>query len=232
MNVIITGASKGIGYALAQEFASNGHQLCLCARGEEELNSVKQHLEKVSDQKIHAEICDVSKPDEIERFGDRCLSIFDHIDVLINNAGFFVPGDIHTEENGLLERMMQTNVYSAYHLCRKIIPRMQEVKKGLIVNISSVAGLQAYPQGGSYSISKFALTGLSKNLRQELKSFGIKVSTVYPGATFSDSWKGSGVEEDRIMEATDIAKSVYALTQLSDKAVVEDIILRPQLGDL
>ena len=92
--------------------------------------------------------------------------------------------------------------------------------------------MQAYPQGGSYSISKFALTGFSKNLRGELKEDGIKVSTVYPGATFSASWDGSGVDPERIMEAHDIAESVFALTKLSPKAVVEDIVLRPQLGDL
>jgi short-subunit dehydrogenase len=109
---------------------------------------------------------------------------------------------------------------------------MIKAKKGHIFNICSIASLQAYPQGGSYSISKYALLGFSTNLRLELKDKGIKVTAVCPGATYTNSWKGSGVPEDRIMEADDIAKMIYAATQLSPQAVVEDIVLRPQLGDL
>ena len=109
---------------------------------------------------------------------------------------------------------------------------MIKVGRGHIFNICSIASLQAYSQGGSYSISKFALDGFSKNLRLELKDKGIKVTGVYPGATFTNSWAGSGVEPSRIMEAQDIAKMILAATQLSPQAVVEDIVMRPLLGDV
>ncbi len=233
MNAIITGATKGIGKAIAEKFAAQHINLCICSRNRAELNSFKNELEtrhpKVA---IHAQVCDVSIKKDVEKFASFCLRQFDTIDILVNNAGYFLPGDVHTEEDGLLEKMLNTNLFSAYHLSRKIIPQLKKQQAGLIINISSVAGIKAYPQGGSYSISKFALTGFSHNLRGELKDDGIKVSTVYPGATYSDSWAGSGVDEDRIMEATDIAESVFAITKLSKKAVVEDIILRPLLGDL
>lgn len=98
--------------------------------------------------------------------------------------------------------------------------------------MSSTAGLKAYPNGGSYSISKFALRGFSVNLREELKPYNIKVTTVFPGAAYTDSWASSGIEEKRFMEAADIAKMVYAASGLSPQACVEDIILRPQLGDI
>jgi short-subunit dehydrogenase len=104
--------------------------------------------------------------------------------------------------------------------------------KGHIFNICSIASLKAYPNGGSYGISKYALHGFSQNLRTELKDKGIKVTGVYPGATYTNSWLGSGVAPERIMEANDIAHMLYAATQLSQQAVVEEIILRPQLGDL
>ncbi len=233
MNAIITGATKGIGKAIALKFASENINLVVCARSQEGLDALAAEIKEMNPRvSVQTKTCDVSIPQEVKDFGTFCLSSFDKIDILINNAGYFLPGDIHKEEEGLLEKMLNTNLMSAYHLSRCIVPQLQKQKEGLIINISSVAGLQAYSQGGSYSISKFALTGFSKNLRGELKDDGIKVSTVYPGATYSDSWKGSGVEEGRIMEANDIAESIFALTKLSKQAVVEDIILRPQLGDL
>jgi short-subunit dehydrogenase len=104
--------------------------------------------------------------------------------------------------------------------------------RGHIFNICSIASLNAYENGGSYSISKFALLGFSKNLRLELKDKGIKVTAVCPGAVYTNSWAGSGVDPQRIMEANDIAEMIYAATQLSPQAVVEDIVMRPLLGDL
>jgi short-subunit dehydrogenase len=109
---------------------------------------------------------------------------------------------------------------------------MIKAGSGHIFNICSIASLQAYTQGGSYSISKYALEGFSKNLREELKDKGIKVTGVYPGATYTNSWAGSGVEPSRIMESNDIAKMILAAAKLSPQAVVEDIVMRPLLGDL
>ena len=104
--------------------------------------------------------------------------------------------------------------------------------KGHIFNMCSVASLMAYPNGGSYSISKYALLGFSKNLRLELKDKGIKVTGIMPGATWSASWEGVELPEERLMQASDIALAVWSATQMSPSAVVEDIVLRPQLGDL
>jgi len=152
--------------------------------------------------------------------------------ILINNAGFFLPGNLMEEEQGILESQIEANVYSAYHTSRAIVPAMIKKGSGHIFNICSIASLKAYTQGGSYGISKYALDGFSKNLREELKDKGIKVTGVYPGATYTNSWVGSGVEPSRIMESNDIAKMILAATQLSPRAVVEDIVMRPQLGDL
>jgi len=109
---------------------------------------------------------------------------------------------------------------------------MMKAKSGHIFNMCSIASLAAYSNGGSYSISKFALLGFSKNLREELKSYNIKVTAVLPGAVYTDSWSGTGVSPERIMEADDVASMVHAATLLSPQACVEDIIMRPQLGDV
>ena len=152
--------------------------------------------------------------------------------MLINNAGSFMASNVYNEEDGILEEMIASNLYSAYYLTRALLPIMIAQKSGHIFNICSVASLKAYENGGSYSISKFALLGFSKNLRQELMPFHIKVTAVLPGATMSSSWADSNIDENRIMQSTDISNIIWQVNQLSPQAVVEEIIMRPMLGDL
>ena len=109
---------------------------------------------------------------------------------------------------------------------------MMAEKSGHIFTMCSIAALAAYPDGGAYSISKFALLGFTKNLRRELMPYNIKVTAVIPGAVYTDSWKDSGVPQSRIMEAEDIAMMVYTASRLSPQATVEEIVIRPQFGDL
>lgn len=233
MNVVITGASKGFGRAIAEIFAANGHNLYICSRNEVALyKAMEELLTRYPDSKIKAKARDISKKEEAVAFGQWVLANAYNIDVLVNNAGRFIPGSIHNEAEGALEEMIQTNLYSAYHLTRTLLPAMIKRKTGHIFNLCSVASLNAYADGGAYSISKFALHGFSKNLREELKPHNVKVTAVFPGAAYTDSWNGSGVDPKRIMEATDISAMIYASAQLSPQACVEEIIMRPQLGDL
>ncbi len=235
MNIIITGASKGLGYAIAETFANDKqpHTLFLCARRQNELTKAADQLKQISPSlTIHIYPCDVSQKKDIFAFAGFILQQTNTIDILINNAGTFLPGTIATEKEGTLDTMMQTNLSSAYHLTRALLPTMIKAKSGHIFNICSIASLQAYPPGASYSISKYALMGFSKNLRDEMKPHNIKVTTVYPGAFWSESWEGSGIDPQRIMEAADIAKLIYSSAHLSPQACLEDIIIRPQRGDL
>lgn len=233
MNTIITGASKGIGRALAEKFASEGHHLALCSRHIQDLEALKSELTlKNPGVYIHIFEADVSRKSDVEAFADFCTSIFPVIDVLINNAGVFIPGKTNEEKDGMLELMINTNLYSAYHLTRKLLPRMHPATKPHIFNMCSVASIMAYPNGGSYSISKFALYGYTKVLRQELLGSKIRVSAILPGATWSHSWEGVDLPEDRLMQASDIAESIYSTWNLGPQAVVEEIVIRPLEGDL
>ncbi|MFK8102634.1 MAG: SDR family oxidoreductase [Saprospiraceae bacterium] len=233
MNVIISGATKGIGWAIAEKFAAEGANVALCARNEEDLKTCKASLEERFPKiKVLCKTCDVSKKEEVLAFADFVLSHWKKIDGLINNAGVFLPGAIHEEEDGALEKQINTNLYSAYNLTRRLLPTMMEAKAGHIFNMCSIASKVAYPNGGSYSISKFALLGFSKVLREELKEQGIKVTAILPGATWSNSWAGVDLPESRLMQAKDIAKAVWSAYQMEPSAVVEEIIIRPQLGDL
>src|SRR4029079_2287876 len=134
---------------------------------------------------INAKPFDLGKKEQAKAFGKWCLENGSP-DVLVNSAGSFTGASLHKEEDGALEEMIETNLYSAYHLTRAIVPAMIERKSGHIFNMSSIAGLKAYPNGGSYSISKCAMRGFSINLRDELKSYNIKVTTVFPGAAYTD----------------------------------------------
>lgn len=232
MQVIITGASRGIGKAIAEQFAAAGHTLFICSRGEKDLYDTVADLQTRYPQSVvKARPVDMGIQEEVKAFAAWCLGL-GIPDVVVNNAGQFMPGSVHNEPDGTLEQMIEVNLYSAYHLTRALLPAMMKAGKGHIFNICSIASLHAYPNGGSYSISKFALLGFSKNLREEMKPHGIKVTAVCPGATMSASWDGFAVDPKRIMEARDVAQMVYAASQLSPVAVVEDMILRPQLGDL
>ena len=233
MNIFITGASRGLGRAIAEKFASEGHQLYLSARN-------KQLLEKAADEikkkwpsvKVKFQAADISIKEQTIQLGDWLLQQNISIDVLVNNAGSFIPGSVHNEPDGAVEQMMAVNLYSAYHLTRRVIPAMITQRSGHIFNICSIASLQAYENGGAYSISKFALLGFTRNLREEMKEHNIKVTAVLPGAAYTDSWAASGINPQRIMEASDIAELVYTSSHLSPQACVEEIIVRPQLGDL
>jgi short-subunit dehydrogenase len=232
MNIIITGASKGIGFAIAQQFAAHGHDLFLTSKTEENLKIAVAELQSQYPLiSIKYFVADLSQKNNVDSFSNWCLHQTQP-NILINNAGYFVPGQLQNEADGQLQDQLNTNLFSAYHLTRAILPSMIAQKTGHIFNICSIASLAAYENGGAYSISKFALLGFSKNLRLELKDKGIKVTAVCPGAVYTHSWSGSGVDPKRIMESHDIAKMIYASTQLSPQAVVEDIVMRPQLGDL
>ena len=232
-NLVITGGTKGIGRAIITHFAAQGWNITFCARTADEVQALADDLkQEYPRQSFKGTPVDCSVRSEILSWSEQVLRESDAIDILVNNAGIYRPGEVSTEADGVLEDQLQVNLMSAYYLTRALLPRMIGQQSGHIFNICSIASLTAYPGGGSYSISKYALLGFSDNLRLELRDKGIKVTAVLPGATYSDSWAGSGIDPERIMEAEDIAKLVYQCSRLSPQAVVERLVVRPQLGDL
>ena len=232
MTVLITGASRGIGKAIAEIFAANGHDLFLSSRNEVALYKAMEELQtKYPSVSIKAKAFDLSDKQQAKELGTWCLK-YAVPDIIINNAGLFEPGSVYNEPEGLLENQLAINLYSAYHLTRTLLPKMIERRSGHIFNMCSIASLHAYHNGGAYSISKYAMHGFSKNLREEMKPHNIKVTAIHPGAVLTDSWGGYDNSSKRLMEAEDIAKMVFAASQLSPGACVEDIVMRPQLGDL
>jgi short-subunit dehydrogenase len=220
--IVVTGGTKGIGKAIADKFAQNNFSVIVCAR-----NPPQKPAENITYFQA-----DLSKKEEVLAFADFVKSQTSKVDILVNNTGFFLPGQVHDEPEGTLEAMINTNLYSAYNLTRALVGGMIQEKSGHIFTICSTASITAYTNGGSYCISKFALLGMSKVLREELKPHNIRVTSVLPGATMTDSWAGVEIPEERFMKSTDVAEVIWATFILSKNTVIEEILLRPQLGDL
>jgi short-subunit dehydrogenase len=230
---VVTGGTKGIGKAVIEKFASAGFSIATCARNRRELEQLKVEIESSYPAvKLWCVEADLSKKEGAKEFCDFVLGLPLKVAVLVNNTGFFIPGSITTEPDGTLEKMIDTNLYSAYHVTRGLVSQMKERKVGHIFNVCSIASIKAYDNGGSYAISKFAMLGFSKCLREELKTFNIRVTAVMPGATKTASWDGVDLPEDRFMKTEDVAETIYASFILSNRTVVEEIIIRPQLGDI
>ncbi len=233
MNVVITGATRGIGRALAEKFASENWSLALCARTAADLKQLEQDFaDRFPDCLVRTYVCDVGEKKQLKRFAREVLRHFKVVDVLVNNAGIFAGGFMHKEKDGTLEKLMKVNVYSAYYLTRYLIKPMLRQRSGHIINLCSTASIQPYSEGGSYGITKFALFGFSRNLRLELAPYNIRVTSVIAGATWTSSWKGTPYDERRFMQPADIAHAIWAACTMNGPGVLEEMILRPLPGDI
>ena len=231
--LVITGGSKGIGRSIILKFAKMNFDIITCSRNLDDLSKLKEDVNKESKTvSVNFIQSDLSKEKECQNFIDYVKSFKRNLDLLVNNVGIFSPGKIYNEDEGVLERMINTNLYSNYHISRGLIPSMLSRKKGHIFNICSIASKVAYSNGGSYCVSKFALYGMSLCLREELKDKGIKVTSVLPGATLTSSWDGSEFDKNRFVQPNDIAESIFSIYNMSSGSTVEEIIIRPQLGDI
>lgn len=232
-SIVVSGCTKGIGRAVSELFAREGFNVAGYARNKSDIEKMQASFsQRFPQQQFLFMSADASIKNDVIHFANAVKKEFGPIDIVLNNAGVFLPDQLTLEEDGVLENLMSTNVYSAYYLTRALVPQMMERKSGYVFNMCSVASIQAYPNGGSYCISKFALLGFSKQLREEMKPHNIKVSAIIAGATLTNSWAGVDLPESRFVKSEDVSKTILGIYQLSDYTDVEEIIIRPQLGDI
>ncbi|MCH6269339.1 SDR family NAD(P)-dependent oxidoreductase [Neobacillus citreus] len=186
--VMITGASKGLGRALALAFAAKGAKLAICARSAEALFKVKEEAQRFGAE-VLAVTADISKPRDVERFVAMAEKAFGHIDVLINNASMLGPSPMpllldYPEED--FAEVLQGNVMSTFSVTRRAIPGMLQRNIGSIINVTSEAGHVGYAGWGAYGISKFAVEGLTQTWADELSETNIRVNMVDPGEMDTD----------------------------------------------
>jgi NADP-dependent 3-hydroxy acid dehydrogenase YdfG len=231
--VVITGASQGIGAAIARAFAAEvrGVRLVLVARSAANLAKVARSCAG-SGVTTATLACDVSDEAAVAAMAAAVALRFGAVDVLINNAGRFAAAPFAETTVADFDRMIAANLRSVFLVSRAFVPGMIARGRGDVFNMSSIAGRESYPGGAGYCAAKFGVTGLTKVMRTELRGHGIRVCAVFPGATVSPSWAGSGVEESRLMPAEDVARAFLDIYRLSRRSVVEEIVLRPQRGDV
>jgi NAD(P)-dependent dehydrogenase (short-subunit alcohol dehydrogenase family) len=232
--ILVTGASQGIGAAIARVFAKElpGCRLALVARSEKNLRSVAKSCVKLGAGTAEVFPGDVSKEADVAALAAAVGKRFGVLDVLINNAGVFRAAPFAETSVEDFDQIVAANLRSVFLMARAFVPAMAKRGRGDVFNMSSIAGLAAYPNSAAYCAAKFGVTGLSKVMRAELRKKGVRVCCVHPGATWSPSWSQSGICQERIMPATDVARAFFDIYRLGRRTVVEEIVLRPQLGDL
>jgi NADP-dependent 3-hydroxy acid dehydrogenase YdfG len=231
--VLITGASQGIGAAVASVFAGevDGVRLALVARNEANLNRVARACGKAG---AVAEVfrCDVTDDKDVAAMAAAVRKRFGGVDVLVNNAGIFEGAPLTEMTVAQFDRVVAASLRSTFLVSRAFLPGMIERGRGDVFNMSSIAGFKAYPGGAAYCAAKFGLTGLTRVMREEMRDKGVRVCGVFPGATWTPSWEATAFKPERMMPAEDIARAILSAYRLDRRTVVEDIVLRPQLGDV
>lgn len=230
-NVIITGATKGIGRAVAERFAPRSAQLALVARDPAGLEAAKSKLKAAAPAcTIFVYPCDLSEKSQAKRLVEQLSAQSNNWQLLVNNAGLYLPGELLSEPDEALEQMMRVNLFAPYYLSKGIAPLLSG--KSHIFNLASVASRRVYPGKSSYSVTKFAMQALNDALRMELKERGVRVTAVLPGPTWSATWEGAELPEGRLLQAAEVAEAVWNTYALPANAVVEELVIQPQLGDL
>ena len=229
--IVITGGSQGIGRALVLSFLAAGYGVATCARQADDLAALAAACPGLP---LHTLPADLSQLAGCQRFADFVLGLGQPLGALINNAGAYVPGRFQDEpaDGSQLRQLLNVNLLSAYDVTRALLPTLLAQGRGHVFTICSTASIMPYPNGGSYGVAKFALLGYTKTLREEVKAQGLRVTAVLPGATLTRSWEGAGLPPARFIDPHDVAQVVLSAYQLSPHAVVEELLIRPQLGDI
>lgn len=230
--ILITGASQGIGEAIALAFSNEpGAQLVLVSRNEEKLNQVSRACQ-ANGAKTLVLPCDVTDRESVFAMRDAVTEAWGVPDVVVNNAGLFRPGSLLDMDVDTFTEQVDVNLNSAFLVTKAFLQGMVDRGRGMLFYMASVASIRAYAGGAAYCAAKHGLLGLARCVREETRDKGIRVTTLLPGATFTPSWEGVELPEERFMPPEDIATSVLEIYRLSDRTVVEEIILRPQEGDI
>jgi 3-oxoacyl-[acyl-carrier protein] reductase len=225
--VIVTGGSKGIGFAIAEKLLKQKAKVFICGRDKFQLKRSLEQLSRFGP--VDGEVCDVRSDAQVEAMFLECIEIFGGVDVLINNAGVAIMGKT-VEETTLseFEFVMETNLFGVFYACKRAIPLIRERGEGHIINISSLAGQNAHPRMSSYNASKFALNGFTEAMMQEVRQDNIKVSLVCPGSV-NTTFANEEVTDEKAWQLTpeDVAEVVVDLLKSDARSLPSKVEIRP-----
>ncbi|MGV3546772.1 MAG: SDR family NAD(P)-dependent oxidoreductase [Pedobacter sp.] len=226
MNAIITGATKGIGKAIALELAQSGYNIIACSRNLHELAALEAELRSFNVDVLTVE-ADCGLKSDVLKFVDLALTFAPKIDVLVNNVGVFIPGSLIDEDDEVFENQLQVNLNASYFISKRIGKLMRKQAFGHIFNICSVASKTPVENAGSYSVTKAAMLSLNHVIRKELAPFKVKVTAIIPGSTYTASWEGTTLDKAKFVQPEDVAKVIKTVLLLSDGANVDEVTLSP-----
>ncbi|MBN1480483.1 SDR family oxidoreductase [candidate division KSB1 bacterium] len=227
----ITGSSRGIGEATAHALANRGAKVVVSGRNEDDIVRVTGEINANGNSAL-AITCDVHNRADILDLIKQTKDVWGPIDILVNNAGIGIFKKIVDLEEEEWDSMMDINLKSAFLCSQAVLPDMMARQRGKIINIVSVAGKNAYENCGGYCASKFGLHGFSEVLRLETRQYGIQVTSILPGATSTDIWGDADVDHSIMIKPEHVAETIAMVCQAGDSAHIEEVILRPQNGDL
>lgn len=229
---LITGATKGMGLAITNKLAALGYHLLLTARKVDELETLKITLESQhAGVTVHYRAYDVADTSQLNGLINWVNGMVVAPDILINNVGIFKPVSVLDETDEDFHRQLQVNYITPHLLSRAIGRRMRKNHHGHIFNISSIASREPVSSAGTYTVTKFAVRGLTHVLREELRPHGVKVTEIIPGSTLTSSWEGSEIPADQFILPADIAEAIVTCLRMSDGATVEEIMIKPRYGN-
>lgn len=231
MNIFVTGASSGMGLAIACELAPQSKTVLIHGRDAGRLATAKAKVLSLGALACEDFSQELAHPNAAETIASWVLSKTNQLDVLILNAGFYREGSLAEFPPRQFDEDFRATVHINLFLIQQLLPLLLAGERKRIVMIGSTAAYEAYPLVPVYGVQKWALRGLALNLRNELRSKGVGVTFVAPGATWTGMWEGEDLPADRLLVPSDIAKMVAATLSLSPQAVVEELKVVPMLGD-
>jgi 3-oxoacyl-[acyl-carrier protein] reductase len=218
--VFITGAGRGIGRALAHAFAAEGANVALLGRTKKNLEKVQKELKPLGVKTIVL-AGDVSDEGTVSRCVAAAEQQLGPIDVLVNNAGIFASGPVERIDALVFDRVLAVNLRGPFLASRAVLPGMKSRRRGHIVNIASTAGRRGFPGGAAYCASKFGLAGLTEAMRYDVRSFGVRVTCVFPSTVATDLVRDplKGFDEMKAIHPEDVARAIVALVKMDDRAL-------------
>ncbi len=224
---VITGAGRGIGAAISAMLASMGATVVLCGRTQKPLEKVASSIVKTGGR-ADVMVCDVTDLKSVESVATHVETSYSRIDILVNNAAVRgVQAPLHEMPPESWDEVMNTNLRGVFYCVRAFVPLMIKRKYGHIINISSLAGRNALPNGAVYSASKWGLNGLTNTMAEELRGHNIRVSTVAPGSVNTEFSTHAGKDSGKMLQPDDIAHAVGMLVTQSPQSFVSEILIRP-----
>ena len=229
LSVLITGASQGIGRSIAITFAAKTDRpLILLARNEENLGETKRLCEESGAKKVEILVCDATNALEVEKL--KLPESLPKPGVIINNAGGYLYKKLEHTSDDEFRNQIEVNLFTAVNIVKRFLSDLRKADRALIINICSVGSLLGLGDSGAYSSSKHALLGYTRSLREELKETDIAVTAVNLGQTHSTSWDDTEMSPERLINPTDVADLLVAISDISPRSVVEEIKIQPQHG--